>query len=105
MPKGANMITFHRSSIFLPGKLPNALAFAKQVAAHAKDVTGIAVSVSLPVGGNPMRIGWTSSYDSLGAMEAAMGKLLADPKYLELISRAGESFMAGTAHDEIWRTV
>ena len=99
------MITFHRSATYLPGKLPGAVTFAKQVAAHAKDVTGIAVSVSMPVGGNPMRIGWAASYDSLGAMEAAMSKLLADPAYLELISKAGEIFIPGTTHDEIWRTM
>jgi hypothetical protein len=105
MPKGATTITFHRSSTFLPGKFPSAVAFAEQVAAHAKHVTGAAVGVAMPVGGNAMRIGWTSSYDSLGAMEAAMSKLIADPKYLELISRAGDSFMAGTTHDEIWREI
>jgi hypothetical protein len=99
------MITLYRSASLLPGKLPNAVAFAKQVAAHAKDVMGVDVRVAMPVGGNPMRIGWASSFDNLGAMEAAMNKLLADTKYLALIGNAGEIFMAGTTHDEIWRAV
>lgn len=99
------MITLHRSASILPGKLTNAVAFAKEVAAHAKSVTGVEVSVGMPVGGNPMRIGWAARYDSLGAYEAAMGKLMADPKYLDMVAKAGESFMAGSTHDEIWRTI
>ena len=99
------MIAFYRSATFLPGKLTNAVAFAKEVAAYAKDVTGVDVSVAMPVGGNPMRIGWAARYEDLGAFETAMGKLMADPKYLELISKAGESFVPGSAHDEIWRAV
>jgi hypothetical protein len=34
-----------------------------------------------------------------------MGKLLADAKYLEMVAKAGEIFMAGSTHDEIWRTI
>jgi hypothetical protein len=99
------MIAFYRSSTILPGKLTNAVAFAKEVAACAKDVTGVDVSVAMPVGGNPMRIGWAARYDNLGAFEAAMGKLMADPKYLGLVAKAGENFMAGATHDEIWRAI
>jgi ketopantoate hydroxymethyltransferase len=105
MTKGSAMITLHRSASFLPGKLTNAVAFAKEVAAHAKTVTGAEVSVAMPIGGNPMRIGWAARYENLGAYEAAMGKLMADAKYLEMVGKAGEIFMAGSTHDEIWRTI
>ena len=99
------MITLHRCASIFPGKLTNALALAKQVAAYVKDVTGIDVSVAMPVGGNPMRIGWAARYENLGAFEAAMGKLMADPTYLEMVAKAGESFIAGSTHDQIWRTI
>jgi hypothetical protein len=99
------MIALHRSAIVLPGRLSNAVAFAKQVAAYIKDTAGIGVSVSMPVGGNPSRIGWAAHYDNLGTLEAVMGKLMADPKYMEMIAKGGENFIAGSMHDEIWREI
>lgn len=99
------MITVFRSASILPGKLMSALAFAKQVAAYVTDVTGVESSVAMPFGGNPMRIGWASRYDNLGAVEATLGKLLADAKYQEMVAKGGENFIAGSVHDEIWRTI
>jgi hypothetical protein len=99
------VIAIYRSAVVLPGRLSNAVVFAKQVAAYVKDSTGIGVSVSMPVGGNPSRIGWASRYDNLGALETVMGKLMADPKYMEKIAKGGENFIAGSMHDEIWREI
>jgi hypothetical protein len=39
-----------------------------------------------------------------GALEAAMGKLIADPKHVERASKGGENDIAGSVHDELWRT-
>jgi hypothetical protein len=99
------MIAFYRSAVIAPGKWANAMAFAKEVSAYIKDATGVEVSVAVPVGGNPMRVGWAARYDNLGAMEATMGKLMADPKYVELSARGAENFIPGSVHDEIWRAI
>jgi hypothetical protein len=99
------MIAFYRSAGIAAGKFLGAMAFAKEVAAYIKATTGTEVSVALPIGGNPMRIGWASRYESLGAYEASMGKLMADPKYQEMVARAAEFFLPGSVHDEIWRAI
>jgi hypothetical protein len=99
------MISVHRSASILPGKLTSAVATAKQLAVHFKDLTGVEASVSMPIGGNPNRIGWTSRYANLAALEAAMGKMMADPKFQELAAKGGENFIAGSMHDEIWREI
>jgi len=99
------MITMHRSASILPGKLTDAVVFAKQIAAYFKDVTGVEARVVMPIGGNPGRIGWTTRYDNLGAVETVMGKLMADPKYAEVTAKGAEIFIAGSMHDEIWREI
>jgi hypothetical protein len=99
------MIAFYRSASIATGKWTNAMAFAKEITAYIKDTTGVDVSVAVPVGGNPMRVGWAARYENLGAFEATMGKLMADPKYVELAAKGGDNFIAGSVHDEIWRTI
>jgi hypothetical protein len=59
----------------------------------------------VPIGGIPNRIGWASRYDNLAALEATLNKLMADPKYMELVAKGAENFIAGSVHDEIWRTI
>jgi hypothetical protein len=104
-PEGFVMITFYRSASIASGKVPSALGFAKEISAYVKDKVGVDVGIAVPVGGNPNRIGWAARYDNLAAMEAATDKLMADPKYLELVSKGADNFIAGSVHDEIWRTI
>ncbi len=99
------MIRFVRTAAIAPGKLGDALAFAKEVAEHLHKQHGVKVEVLMPVGGNPLRVAWKSDYPNLGAMEDLMAKLMADQKYLELVSKGGLNFVAGSVHDAIWRTV
>lgn len=99
------MIAFYRNAAIAPGKVGSAIAFAKQIVAYVKDKHGIELSIAMPIAGNPNRIGWAARYDNLGAFEAKMNALLADPGYMEMITRGGENFIAGTLHDEIWRTL
>ena len=76
------MITFYRNAVILPGKTPKAIEWAKSIAAHIKKTTGAEVHVGVPVGGNPNRIGWSVGYESLAAL-----------------------IMAGSVHDEMWRSI
>lgn len=99
------MIAFYRSASIATGKMPSAMAFAKEVSAYVKDKIGVEVSIAVPLGGNPNRIGWSSRYENLGALETGWNKLLADPKYMEMVSKGAENFIAGSVHDEIWRTL
>jgi hypothetical protein len=99
------MITMLRTANIATGKTVNAIGWAKAMAAYIKDKLGLEVSVAMPVGGNPNRIGWSAQYADLAAMEATFAKLMADPKYLEMITKGAENFIAGSVHDAIWRTL
>lgn len=99
------MIRFVRTSSIMPGKFADALAFAKQVAEYIGKNAGVRIDVMLPVGGNPQRVAWRAEYENLGAMEASQARLLADPKYMELVTKGATNFIAGSTNDVIWRTV
>jgi hypothetical protein len=99
------MIAFYRNATIASGKVGSAIAFAKQIAAYVKDKHGIELSIAMPVAGNPNRIGWAARYDNLGAFETKMNALVTDPGYMEMVAKGSENFIAGTVHDEIWRTL
>jgi hypothetical protein len=99
------MIRFVRTASIAPGKLGDSIAFAKQVSAFVEKQTGVLLGVMLPVAGNPHRIAWRAEYATLAAMEEANSKLMGDPKYLEMLSKGKDLFIAGSLHDAIWRTV
>ena len=99
------MIHFYRAAAIGPGKVMSAMAFAKDVSAYLKEKHGLDVRVAAPIGGNPNRVGWATTYESLGALETAMGKMMMDPSYMELVRNGAENFIAGSVRDEIWRSV
>ena len=99
------MIRFTRTSSIAPGKLGEALAFAKQISEFLEKDHGQKLEVLLPVGGNPHRIAWRSEYSGLGALEDFQTKTMKDPKYVDILSKAAQIFIPGSAHDEIWRTL
>jgi hypothetical protein len=98
------MITFIRTAAIAPGKTMEALQFAKKVSEYIKSKHDGAPHVSTPVGGNPNRISWVSTYASLAEMEERSAKLLSDPEYLAMVASAASLFLPGTVHDEIWRS-
>jgi len=59
----------------------------------------------MPIGGNPYRITWTSRYQNLGELEEKNLKMLADQKYIELLTVGNDIFIAGSAFDTIWRVI
>jgi hypothetical protein len=99
------MIAFYRTAAIAPGKLASTLAFAKEVAAYITTKTGTEVSVAMPVGGNPNRVGWSTRHESLADFDSVMMTLMSDPAYVEMVAKAADNFIAGSSHDEIWRTI
>jgi hypothetical protein len=83
------MIHFVRTVSIAPGKMADAIVFAKKVAAYLAKKPGIKVEVSVPVAGNPNRIGWHSLHKDLAEFESTMNKLNTDPKYAEVV-RGGQ---------------
>ncbi|GAA1479227.1 hypothetical protein GCM10009623_36730 [Nocardioides aestuarii] len=99
------MIAFYRTGEIASGRLTEAVTFAKEVAGYVEQTTGVAVGVALPVGGNPNRVGWSATYDDLAGLETMTQKLMADPKYMELVTSNSAHFIEGSIRDEIWSTV
>lgn len=97
------MITFNRIACVQAGKMGGAMAFAHEISSYIKDAYGLQVETAIPVGGNPNRIGWSSRYADLAAMEAINDKMLKDTKYQQLTAKAGEFFISGATRDSLWR--
>ena len=97
------MIYFLRSGAIAPGKTTNALRFAREIAEYIKTKTGKDVSIGMPVGGQANRIGWFVAYENLAELDETQTSLLQDSAYLEKVAEAGDNFVPGSIHDEIWR--
>jgi hypothetical protein len=99
------MIHFVRTVSIAPGKMAEAMTFAKEIASYSEGLTGFKVEVSVPIAGNPSRIAWHLQYRDLTELEGAVGKIGADAKFAEL-SRAGSALMLpGSTLDTLWRTI
>jgi hypothetical protein len=57
----------------------------------------------MPIAGNPSRIGWSAQYENLTALETAQASFVTDSKYMEMVAKSSDNFIAGSVHDEIWR--
>jgi hypothetical protein len=99
------MIVFSRTASIAPGKTPSAMAFAKEISAYLKTTCAIELEVSVPIGGNPNQICWSTRYKDLAAMEATTAKMTSDPKYWEMVNKGSDNFMAGSICNSMWRTV
>lgn len=99
------MITMIRSAAIAPGKGGDAITFAHTVAKHIHSKYGVKLTVSMPIGGNPNRIGWSTSYENLADWEAFSANLMADPDYLAAVAANSATFIAGSVHDDLWRSI
>jgi hypothetical protein len=82
-----------------------AMSFARDVAEYLKTKTGKGVSLGMPIGGQANRIGWFVEYENLAELEKIQGDLLRDSEYMAIITKGSENFVAGSLHDDIWRTL
>ena len=99
------MIVFIRTAGIAPGKNASMLAFSNEIVGYIKEAYKFDVEVLLPVGGNPQRIGWTSRHKDLAEYEEISLRLMADPKYWEIVTKHTACFAPGSVNDEIWRTL
>ena len=94
-----------RSASIAPGKVGDAIAFAHTMAKHIHDKYGVKLTVSMPVGGNPNRIAWFATYPSLAEWEALSGKLMTDSDHATAVASNSSTFLPGSVHDDLWRSI
>jgi ketopantoate hydroxymethyltransferase len=99
------MIIFARSADIAPGKVGEAMAFAKEIAKLFEKLTGAELTVMTPIGGNPNQIFWRTTYKDLAGLEAAQTAAIADATYMAKIAGAAGLFLPGSVHDRIFKTV
>jgi hypothetical protein len=99
------MITFVRTVSIAPGKLAEIMDFSQKVVKHVKDKHGLPIQLIMPIGGNPNRIAYVTTYPSLAEFEAASTKLTTDADYQKLVAANAANVIPGSVHDEIWRSL
>ena len=99
------MILFARTSDIAPGQLAPAIGFARKVSSCLEAEYGRKIEVSMPVGGNPFRLHWSSTFESLEQYETFNTKVMQDKKYVDLIVSASACFIAGSARDTLFKTI
>jgi len=80
------------------------MGFAHEIAAYIQKTHDIQLEVLRPIGGNPLRVAWSTRYPDLASLEALTTKLAADKAYGELAANHGDCFIAGSINDAIWTT-
>jgi len=99
------MIVTSRTASVAPGKNHAAMLFAHQVTKYVTEKYGVETTLMVPIGGDAMRISWRGQFPSLADLEAYGEKLRHDREYSQMVDKAGDCFIAGSVHDEMWRTV
>ena len=99
------MITMIRSAAIAPGKVGDAITFAHKIAKHILDTYGVKLTLSMPIGGNPNRIAWIATYAGVAEWDAFGSKLMSDPDYMAAVAANSATFLPGSIHDELWRSI
>ena len=98
------MIAFRRTISVMPGMFSAAMTYANELKTQVKATAGVDLKIAIPVGGNPARIAWLSTHENLGQLDTVNQKLLADPKYQELLKKGAGIVVPESVFDDIWWT-
>jgi len=94
-----------RTASVAPGKFTEAMAWAHEMATYIEKKCGCQYRVSVPIGGNPYRIRWTTELAGLTELGELLSKLSGDQHYPPMLKQASDLFMATSSDDEIWQIV
>ena len=97
------MITVIRTATAFPSMTSEAVAWAQEVAALVKRVTGKEQFVCTSFGGMLSDIAWIGHYDSVGQYDEMRTKVVSDGEYRTVVKKARNLFMPGSDRDQIWK--
>ena len=97
------MITVIRTATAFPGMTGEAIAWAKEVAALVKRVTGKQQSVCTSFGGMLADIAWIGQYDSVGQYDELRTKVVSNGEYRAALKKSRDLFTPGSDRDQIWK--
>ncbi len=85
------MVRVIRSAIISNGKVPEAIAWAKEVSALVEKLGVPKVKVFVDVGGAVGTIRWMADYESLDHLDKTNVKLMSDPGYFGFLKKAADA--------------
>ena len=97
------MITVIRTATAFPSMTSEAVAWAQEVAALVKRVTGKEQFVCASFGGMLAEIAWIGQYDSVGQYDEMRTKVVKDGEYRTALKKARDLFTPGSDRDQIWK--
>jgi hypothetical protein len=99
------MIFSMRTGRIAPGKTAEAIAYAKDTCAYAKDKSGLELRIFTQIGGTVGRICWIWENKNLADFESVSAKLTADPGWQKLLQRGPGLFADGETQDQLWQSI
>jgi hypothetical protein len=97
------MITVIRTVTAYPGMTGEAIAWARDIAATVKRVTGKEQVVATSFAGMLADIAWIGQYDSVGQYDEFRTRVIADRDYVGALKKARDLFVPGSDRDQIWK--
>jgi hypothetical protein len=97
------MITVIRTATAYPGLAGEAVAWAKEIAAILKRITGKEQLVCTAFAGLLSDIAWIAHYDSVGQYDEMRTKVLADEKFIDALKKSRNMFVPGSDRDQVWK--
>src|SRR5262245_7963321 len=99
------MIQFIRTASVLPGRMPAAIRYALELAAHIEQHHNERVEVSIPLAGKVGRIKWRTEHRDLAELDRRLASMRGDPQMARFQRMAADLFVPGMTEDHIWSTV
>ena len=99
-------VIFVRKAQALPGKEFEAIKFGLGIAKQVSEIVGVEAMFGQQVGGPIGEVGWRAVYPDMGAFQTAMGKILANEKYMKSVAEHVPGlFIPGSGRDELWNVL
>jgi len=86
-----------------PRMTGEAIAWARDIAATVKRVTGKEQVVATSFAGMLADIAWIGQYDSVGQYDEFRTQVIADRDYVGALKKARDLFVPGSDRDQIWK--